>query len=346
MVFTVDYMPVISNMFKFFIQIKDASRQGGLETFIYHKLHYPKSVKIMVQDGDVCIPPQEANISSKGIHISAEIKNWISGKYVYSYVRYKNDVKLNYKKNNVSDLVTYIENGHKWSSKTQYSPKTTPLEILKISYDDEQSVFILEPYHCITVENADEFLDTEDYKIMMQYLFTNINSLRMAPSESDVEKLGTHISFFANNGASKWMSAEEYSKCDVMNMGMYNLRKKMPDGSYRYYTGKALKISERVVATKHSDGHYTVGHLNEEQFDEIRYDIFDFRQLEKTFKLYESKNSDASENECLKNYTSLADSVLYGIEGVVNHTVRMILDAENSISTNSAFDHATASTNS
>lgn len=340
----VDYMPVISNMFKFFIQIKDASDQGGLETFLHKTLKDPKTVRVMVRDKDYIIPPEEASISSKGIHISADIKNWISGKYVYSYVRYKSGKKLNYKKDLVSNLVTYLENGHKWLSKTKYSPDAYPLELLKISYDDVQSLFILEPYHLITTDNAEAFLSISDYKIMMKYLFTNINSLRMVPGEMDTKKLGKHISFFAENGASKWMSAEEYSKHDVMKLGMYNLRKKMPDGSYRYYTGKAVKISERVVATKHKDGHYTVGHINDEQFDEIRYDVFDFNQLEETFKVYEEENVDASEIKRAKNYSKMADSVLYGVEGVVNHTVRMILDAEDSVSTNSAFDHATSAT--
>ncbi len=341
MKYTIDYLPIISNMYKFFIQIKNGSHDTpGLENFLM-RLGNPKTVNIMVVDGNQEIKQNNAKITDKGISISSSIKSWITEKFIYSYVKYKSGFSLEYKKDYVTQLVRYLSDDGKKNAK-DYLPKTHPLEVIKIEYDAEKNIFIISPFHVITLENASEFLKMEDYDIMLKYLFTNINSLRMTATEDKVEKLNKHISLFATNGASKWMSAGEYAKLDVQNLGMYSLRKEIDKGKRRYYTGKAINISERTVATRDKEENYTVGHRQDEQFDEVRYDIFDFNQLIELVALYIELNEGVSESQAKKNYTQLSDSILYGVEGVVNHIIRMILEEENAEVANSVFDSATS----
>ena len=336
MIKTIDYLPIISNMFNFFIQIKNGcGDMPGLEDYIYN--NRLKTINVCVDDSDTHIFQKDAPITSKGISISRAIKNWIVEKYIYSYVRYKSNVKLEYKKDYVTKMVKYINNG----CKSDFDPTKYTIEILELKINTDTNTLILYPFHVITIENADLYLNTNDYKIMMQYLFTNINSLRMTPTDDKIDKLNKHISLFAENGASKWMSAEEYAKRDIQNLGMYNLRKKISDDVRRYYTGKAINISERTVASGNKTNGYTVGHKNDEQFDEVRYDILDFKQLIDIVTLYIEMNKNASEIQKKANYTQLSDSILYGIEGVINHTVRMILEEEKSEATNISFDGAT-----
>lgn len=339
---TIDYLPIISNMYTYFVPIKNGCKNvaKGLQNHL-SDLGNPKIVKIVVVDGETEIIQNDAKITPKGISVSSSIKRWITEKFIYSYVKYKSGYKLEYKNEYVTNLVKYLRNDTKRTN-TNFLPKDHPMELIKIEYDNVENIFIITPFHVITLENADEFLKPEDYHIMLKYLFTNINSLRMAPTEDNIEKLNKHISLFATNGASKWLSAEEYSKLDVQNLGMYSLRKEVANGNRRYYTGKAINISDRTVAIRNKEKKYTVGHRKEEQFDEVRYDIFDFNQLIELVMLYLKVNEGVSESQAKKNYAQLSNSILYGIEGVVNHIVRMILEEETAEFANSNFDNATS----
>ena len=187
----------------------------------------------------------------------------------------------------------------------------------------------MEVGRAITAENATKFLDDDALSKVLSYMFNNIEKFdTMDAVVGNKNSLGRHI--VLRERSTEWMSAEEYSKKFSQKSGIYILRRESKNGK-EYYIGKALNIIGRVKAIE-SEGKWTVGHNNGEQYDDIRYDEIDINNLDAVYKAYYENNKING-----KSTRKLLDSVLYAVEDIAIHTTKMIMCDEKSSLKNKAF---------
>lgn len=351
---TIGYIPVSKTAFSYHFPLTSKNEATLLMDTGRKNFDSCRKIKIgvMRDDGTLYFSGVAEQPEGKEyLNIPGEVKRWIEDTFIFSTIMIREGVlkgSTYFKKKTIQQLVDYLAGGKK--SFDPLSMKCA-VELIRVSVDEANKTLYLDAYHRITPGNIDQFVNETAKSLLFRYLFKNFDTLKMSQSEEGVTKLNKHISFFAENGATRWMSAQEYKDKSVNEPGIYNLRKTLTDAGAAnhvrrsYYTGKAKNIGNRVVATADSSkpGCYTVGHKNDIQFDEVRYDVISFRELLDMIEVYsEALSNAATEAERKKITSSFEDSVLYGIEGVMNHTVRMILEEEGAEFCNSSFDKASS----
>ena len=352
MIKTIDYIPVGKTEFDYFI--KDTTKCDnlviGIENGIAeHKKQYGNKVRVSVEvynenskQYQTVISPQDCTISDKGIHTPYEIKSWFQTYFIYSFIKYETEKKLDFKKEYVEKLVKYLR-----GNKRIKRENLVPMELYEVLYNHDDHSFIIRPFFRITPANMYDWLEKDDITLMMSFLYNNIFSMRLGKTDDSPEGLSKKISFLGN--CHKWMSAEDYKKLgsnEKLTPAIYTLFTE-ENGIKKFYTGKANEMQKRIIAPQVKNGSTcTVGHTitdkDYKQFDEVRFDsiAFDgFMSLCDTY--YDEKQKeiiDTGNSE--KSDAAFKENVLYAIEGVVNHIVDMILDkiANNVCSVNAQFD--------
>lgn len=367
----VDYLPIGKTMFDYYIPKTSKCRAvidknvkwkeklicDGFEVFLNSRKASDKTINVMIQERDengnffdVFKNPSECKIIDKGLVIKDREKLWFEETFVYSYITYVSrtsftDNPLNMKQDDVIYNVLYEKSGHEYTPKKYYDIKT-PMEIVEILWDEQKQRMLIRPYIRIEPENAMEKIGENGVKELLKYLYININTLRFGDKTDAPDSLKKRFSFFRK--CFPWMTAEEYSVLSEKEKrgvpGIYTLYD-TTGGESIYYTGKAIDMHTRVVAPQFKNEKIcTVGHPREDkefrQFSHVRFDAFQFSQFLDYCDIYQKEIKDKEEHKA--EDAAFTEQVLYAIEAVVNHTVRMVLEKQSQAkSVNTQFDDET-----
>lgn len=353
----VDYLPIGKTMFDYHIRktskcskVIDKSVKwkeklicDGFEAFLRTRKDIGKTIDVMIQEKDengnyfdVFKRPSACEIKDYGLAIKEREKLWFEETFVYSYITYVSrpnftDNPLNTKQDDVIYTVLYEKSGHTYTPK-KYCDIAVPMEIVEILWDEQRQIMLIRPYICFTPENALEKIGEKGVKELLKYLYTNINTLKFGDKTDAPDSLKKRFSFFRK--CFPWMTAEEYSMLSEKEKrgvpGIYTLYDTNCDEDI-YYTGKTIDMYTRVVAPQFKNGETcTVGHPKEDkefrQFSHVRFDAFQFSQFLEFCNIYQKEIKDKEEHKA--EDAAFTEQVLYAIEGVVNHIVRMALEKQ------------------
>lgn len=364
----VDYLPIGKTMFDYYIpktskcdgiinksvKWKEKLICNGFDSFLKNS---GNTIDVMIQEKDkngefidVFNCPSACEIKKYGLVIKEREKLWFEETFVYSYITYVSrtnftDNPLNMKKDDVIYTVLYEKSEHKYAPK-KYQDIRNPMEIIEILWDEQRQIMLIRPYICFTPENALEKIGEKGVKKLLKYLYTNINTLKFGDPTEAPDSLKKRFSFLKK--CFPWMTAEEYRELSEKEKrgepGIYTLYEKNC-GEDIYYTGKAIDMNTRIVAPQFKDGKpCTVGHPKEDkefrQFSHVRFDTFEFTNFLEFCDIYQNEIKDKEEHKA--EDAAFKEQVLYAIEGVVNHIVRMVLENQSQAkSVNTQFDAVT-----
>lgn len=352
-----DYLPIGKTMFDYHIpktskcsKVIDKSVKwkeklicDGFEIFLSSRKVSGKTIDVMIQEKDengdffdVFEYPSACEIKDYGLVIKDREKLWFEETFVYSYITYVSRTNfrsnpLNTKQVDVIYTVLHEKSGCTYTPK-KYQAIGVPMEIVEILWDEQRQMMLIRPYIRFTPENALEKIGENGVKELLKYLYTNINDLRFGDKTDAPDSLKKRFSFFRK--CFPWMTAEEYSVLSEKEKrgipGIYTLYD-TTDGEGIYYTGKAINMHTRVVAPQFkNEKRYTVGHPKEDkdfrQFSHVRFDAFQFSQFLEFCDTYQKEIKD-KENHMAED-AAFTEQVLYAIEEVVNHIVRMALEKQ------------------
>lgn len=371
--YLVDYLPIGKTIFDYYIRktskcdnisgsrigtkvLREQTSCNGFEWFLERCQELNQTtIKVQIQNKDsngiyvdVFREPFDCEIKEYGLSIPQVMKNWFEEQFIYSYITYvtresftKNP--LEFSKKIVVESVWYEKSNGEYPK--NFSPKNHPIEIIEVLYDQMKQILLIRPFLKITPDNFLDKLNEKHIATMIGYLYKNMNSLKIGDSSYAPSSLKQQFSFLAK--CHPWMTAEQYKNLGQTEKnripGIYTLFKNENE-SNDYYTGKAIDMSTRIIAPQEKgSGICTVGHplgdKEYKQFSEVRFDAFQFNDFITFCNLYQKEIEGKTDHKA--EDAAFSETVLYAIEGVVNHIVHLALtkisDAQ---SVNTQFDEA------
>lgn len=263
------------------------------------------------------------NTTKRRLHIPNDIITWIRCNFPFStafFESHYNEQKIGIWKK--KDIETFYDALNKKIDKnTNCQIKMDiPGETLLLSWekDDIGNYLLIEKGFAITQENATEYLSEKALASILPYIFTSVENT----SSTDLSSNGSKC--YIIDQTTDWLSVEKYSTTSFNHPGLYLLRRKIENGDYAYYIGKAANIKTRIIKNKDKLSHQDEKYEDNKQYDDITCISI---KLDDILNLIDISYVTPLNNPGVKKGCNI-DNALYAIEDIAIHTVAMILLSE------------------
>lgn len=294
-------------------------------TPIPDELKQNKNIRIKIKDNEKLYTFKECHIDNtenRRLHIPNAIITWIRNNFPFStaYFEANENPKIGiWKKKDIQTFYNALNKSI--DKKTNKRIKMDiPGETLLLSWkqDDMGCYLLIEKGFSITQENVTEFLSEKAIASVLPYIYTSVANTSSMDLSSDGNKC------YIIDKTTPWLDVSQYSKTSFNHPGIYLLRRKLDNGEFAYYIGKAADIKNRIVKNDDKISHPDEKYEDNKQYDSIACVSINFNDIA---KLYGSSEITPINNPGVQRGSRI-DNALYAIEDVAIHIVAMILLSE------------------
>ena len=301
-----------------------------LEKFIINpipdELKENKNIRIKLKNDEKIYSFENCHIDNtkrRRLRVPDDVISWVRSNFPFSTAFFEshfNEQKIGvWKKRDIETFYDALKKEIDKKSNKRIK-MDIPGETILLSWENDEigNYLLLEKGFSITQENATEYLSEKALASVLPYIFTSVANTSASNLTSDGSKC------YIIDKTTPWLSVKQYSETSFSHPGLYLLRRKLVNGEYAYYIGKAADIKSRIVKNGDKVAHPDEKYEDNKQYDEIACISINFDDLA---NLYGNTNKTPKNNPGVKRGSDI-DNALYAIEDIAIHTVSMILLGE------------------
>ena len=265
------------------------------------------------------------NTDDRRLRVPDEVMIWLRRTFAFSiafFASHRGEKKGIWKNNDIKTFDNALNK--KIDKKTGKQIKMdVPGEtiLLKWVENEKESYLAIGEGFKITPENAMEYLSEKALSSILPYIFTTVKNTSIADIRTDGKKC------YVIDRTTDWLSVEQYSETSFSHPGLYLLRRKISNGEYAYYVGKAADIKNRIRKNSDKVSHPDEKDEDNKQYDEIACISIKFDDFIKLYGELNDDNRTEESNPGVKR-GSATDNALYAVEDIAIHVAAMLLRSE------------------